>query len=518
MANNNAFNSIAVDKPRKSAFDLSHSRVFTLNMGDIVPFFVQEAIPGDVFRMNTELLLRFMPMLAPIMHNVNVYTHFFAVPYRLIWDEWEDFVTGGRLGTSKPVHPYFTLNGFSASGSGFVPGSLADYLGFPVKNVSSSANPDFTFSQLPFRAYQLIFNEYYRDQNLSPEIDISKASGLSYFSGSPNPDPSALWPSSANVLRKRAWEKDYFTSALPFTQRGAPMSLPISGNAPLVAGLNKYPTTVGAVTPSGNNHAIFTQAAQDSPLFADMSAVSSATINDLRQAFQIQKWLERSARSGSRYVEQILSFFGVRSSDARLDRPEFLGGGKVPVSISEVLQTSESGDTPLGEFAGHGITAGSSHRFRKFFEEHSFVIGLISVMPRTMYCQGLSRMWTRFDKFDYYWPQFAHLGEQAILNKELYYDSSNLSANDQVFGYTSRYNEYRYVPDSIHGDILSNLDFWTMARIFSARPVLNNSFVQSNPTDRIFPVQDGSHKLVCRVFNNFRAIRPIPRFGDPGGV
>lgn len=545
MASNAAFNTIQANKPRRTAFDLSHSRKFTMNMGDLVPCMLQEVIPGDSFQLKMETLIRMMPMVAPIYHNINVWTHFFFVPYRLIWDDFEDFITGGREGTSTPSFPTVNENGIAASDvrDYFSKGKLSDYLGIPVKqfdDLSDGTALRFQFSQLPFRAYQLVYNEYYRDQNLIPEVSIPKSSGTSSIVSNPQ----------LYQMRRRAWEKDYFTSALPWTQRGTQMSIPLTGDAaiefsPVSSWGNnwKNPFTGASVnigmsdygmiatTPSGQSTArpqpdtgSGVSAAYDpqGSLVLNTQDLTTATINELRQAFQIQKWLERSARSGARYVEQILSHFGVRSSDARLDRPEFLGGGKTPIAISEVLQTSETGDTPLAEFAGHGISYGSSNRFRKFFEEHGFVIGIISVLPRTAYMQGLPRVFTKFDKYDYFWPEFAHLGEQDIPYRELYYDprqSGYVENNESTFGYTGRYNEYRYVPDTVHGEMLDTLDYWHMAREFSSRPVLSGNFVSSDPTHRIFAVEDpGEQKLIVQTYNNLKAIRPIPRFGTPGGI
>ena len=403
MANNIAFNTISANRLKRAAHDLSHSRKFTMNMGDLVPILCQDVIPGDSFQLKHEALVRIMPMLAPIYHNVNVYMHYFFVPYRLIWNDWEDFITGGREGDANPVFPRFkTPKEASADykrGTLGV-GSLADYLGIPVKqfnlsneNVANFQIPEsMAFSQLPFRAYHTIYNEYYRDQNLEDEIEVSKESGLTNLNYFPAVNE---WQYQAGILRKRAWEKDYFTSALPNTQRGTPMSIPVQGDPSVIAfdGTNKFPVATGTYQPAGTGNLI--QSASNLPglaLKADLSNVSTATINELRQAFQIQRWLERSARSGARYTEVLQSFFGVRPRDSRLQRPEFLGGGKMPLSISEVLQTSETSNTPLGEFAGHGITYGSTVKFRKFFEEHGIIMGIMSVMPRTAYCQGLPKL------------------------------------------------------------------------------------------------------------------------------
>ena len=424
MGRSTAFNSISANTMQRASHDLSHKRIFTMNMGDLVPIMVQDVIPGDSWQLKQECLMRMMPMLAPIYHNINVYIHYFFVPNRIIWDEWEDFITGGKNGTANPVFPRFKVNsGVSVAVKKEILGigSLADYLGIPVKNLILDADflipESHAFSQLPFRAYQTIYNEYYRDQNLEDEINVAKDSGISDFDGW---STNNLWKFQAGLLRKRAWEKDYFTSALPWTQRGTQMSLPISGDAPIVS--KNQTTGAKTIQKLGDPYATAQRYLQmgaagtttGDQLFADMSNINSATINELRQAFQIQKWMERSARSGSRYTEVLQSFFGVSPRDSRLQRPEFLGGGKMPLSISEVLQTSETKTTALGEFAGHGITYGSTARFRKFFTEHGFIIGIMSVLPRTAYCQGLPKLFRKFDKYDYFWKEFAHLGEQEI--------------------------------------------------------------------------------------------------------
>ena len=285
-----------------------------------------------------------------------------------------------------------------------------------------------------------------------------------------------------------------------------------------ISGSNKYPVKTGTYQSVGTGNLI--QSASNLPglnLKADLKNVSTATINELRQAFQIQRWLERSARSGARYTEVLQSFFGVRPRDSRLQRPEFLGGGKMPLSISEVIQTSETSKTPLGEFAGHGITYGSTVKFRKFFEEHGIIMGIMSVLPRTAYCQGMPKLFTKFDKYDYFWQEFAHLGEQEIKNEEIYFDPAGAN-NKNTFGYTARYNEYRYIPDTVHGNMLDSLSYWHMARMFPSRPALNADFVKADPTNRIFPVQNATHKLIIQTYAQLKAIRPVPKYGDPLGI
>ena len=519
------FDTILVNKPNKNAFDLSHERKMSMNMGDLVPCFVQEVIPGDKFKVNMEHLIRFQPLLAPIMHRVNVYTHFFFVPNRIIWNEFEKFITGGEDGQQEPVFPRLYGDiGNDYDTTPFKTGSLADYLGIPCTNYNTGDNPvnNFSVSALPFRAYQLIYNEYYRDQNLTPPIEFSKGSG--YI----NPE-SADWVNLLN-LRKRAWEKDYFTSALPWAQRGTELTIPtVSGYANVISN-ETYPKfapgPLSAASPIQQPNGILTNGLGESLKFSnsglktDLTNAPRTSINELRQAFQIQKWLEKSARGGARYIEQILSHFGIKSSDARLQRPEYLGGGKTPVIISEVLQTSatESGSAQ-GNMAGHGISVGNTNSFVKSFEEHGIVLGIMSILPRTSYQNGLPRIFRKYDKFDYYWPDFAHLGEQAVYNRELFLKYDTLEGDDTVFGYQPRYSEYRYCPDTVHGDFKGNLDYWHMGRKFTAEPALNTSFVTSDPTSRIFAVTDpSSHKLLVQTYCNFQAIRPVSKFGTPAGI
>ena len=515
------FDKISINKPRKSVFDLSHERKFSMNMGDLVPVLCQEVIPGDKFRINMEQLVRFMPLVAPMMHRVNVYTHFFFVPNRLVWSDWEKFVTGGDKGIDTPVFPTFTneatMENLRTLFPEFKYGSLLDYMGFPVKQIQDSTLttevPQLGISQLPFRAYQLIYNEYYRDQNLETAIDITKSSGPGY------------WGSSNYrlllQLRKRAWEKDYFTSALPYAQKGAELTMPLAGEAPVTA--NGATVSVGQEGSEFLNNKYIISSATSGQLETDLSQATGSTINELRQAFQIQKWLERNARGGTRYIEQILSHFGVKSSDARLQRPEYLGGGKTPVTVSEVLQMSSSDATsPQGNMAGHGVSVGNSNQFSRYFEEHGMIIGIMSVLPRTAYMQGLPRYFTKTDRYDFYWPEFAHLGEQAVKSQELFWAPNNETYNKSDFGYQPRYTEYRYIPDTIHGEFANTLKFWHMGREFSQSnpPVLSADFVkcQGDSLKRPFPVQDDSQKLYVQTYCNIKAIRPIPKYGNPGGI
>lgn len=497
------FQSIKGNRPKLNKFDLSHEKKLSCNMGYLIPTLLQEVVPGDQFRCSSEIMLRMSPMLAPVMHRVNVWTHYFFVPNRIVWDEWEDFITGGEDGLSAPVHPFFRSVDAYDQGVAF-DGDLWDYLGCPtLTNNALSTN----VNSLPFRGYHEIWNEYYRDQNLQTAISVPKTSGQeSVF--------------SHLALQLRCWEKDYLTSALPWAQRGDAISIPnvvtyksqsdIYSNADVLRG-NLIINSSGRLDASA-------------PVLTEAGRVENIDdigidINDLRRSNALQKWLELAARGGSRYVEQVKAFFGVNSSDARLQRPEYLGGGRQRVMISEVLQTGESGTTPQGNLAGHGVAVGATNRFQRRFEEHGFVFGITSVLPRTAYQDGFHRMWSRDDKFDYYFPQFAHLGEQAIENKEVAFTGEAADDPNGTFGYQSRYAEYKYAPSMVHGDFRSSLDYWHMGRIFGggAAPIaLNSSFVRSNPTQRIFAnTNPTDHKLWMQVYHDLQALRPMPYHADP---
>lgn len=506
------FDKVAVFGPRKNKFDLSHERKFSFNMGFLTPILIQDIVPGDKFRVNTELLIRFAPMLAPMMHRVNVFTHYFFVPNRLIWDEWEDFITGGEDGQAAPVAPFMLFD--ESTRFGIEKGTLSDYLGVPVPPAGAIVNP-IKVSSLPYRAYQLIYNEYFRDQNLTAEVAINKASGQD-AGGNMN---------QLITTRKRAWEKDYFTSALPWSQRGGNVMLPID---PQINYSNPATVLTGGVgafagplnTDATSQVTANSVAGQQPAEIRNIDSITNATttINDLRKAVRLQEWLEKMARGGSRYVEQMKVMFGVSSSDARLQRPEFLGGGRTPVVISEVLSNFQQvgGTIPQGNMSGHGISVGNQNGFKRFFEEHGFVIGIMSVLPKTAYQQGLHRMFTRENKFDYFWNDFAQIGEQEVKQREIFHDYLTASQGNATFGYQSRYCEYKYKESSVHGDFRDNLSYWHMGRIFATDPGLNTSFVESDPTQRIFAVTDpDEHKMYCQLYHGIDAIRPMPYFGTP---
>jgi len=507
---NKLFTSVSGKSPKKNVFNLSHEKKLSLNMGELVPIFCEEIVPSDRFKVTSEVLLRVAPLVSPIMHRVDVKLEFFFVPSRTIWDNWEKFITGGVDGKAANEFPYLHLT--QSRKGNFQKGTLGDYFGIPIPNQTETVISEQKINALPFRAYQKIYNEYYRDQTLTPEIVFPLTDGYQLAA-----DQNIL-----TSLRKRSWAKDYFTSALPTAQRGGDVLLPLESditykNPALVKqSVNDNPSIGNLQGSSGTGELITTSG----PSYIDQieSIENQTTITDFRRASRLQEWLEAMSRGGARYIEQMASMFGVRSSDARLQRAEFLGSASMPIQISEVLSTFDNTETAGATMYGHGITAGSSFIFNKFFEEHGYVIGLLSVLPKISYAsQGIPKMFQKFDKFEYYWPHFAHIGEQPIANKELWYDGTQSPENEETtFGYTPRYAEYKFGRNSVHGDFRDQLDYWHMARIFDSPPALNANFIEADPTQRIFAVTDEIiDKLYVQVYHNVMAVRPMPVFGTP---
>lgn len=467
---------------KRAKHSLSHYKLFSAAMGSLIPVSWFEALPGDSIQAVTSALVRVQPLLAPVMHPVVVRFHWWFVPNRLLWDEWEDFITGGPDGLDASEPPYI-----AAGVGGFDPKSVPDYLGVPPDVA------DLEVSALPIRAYNFIFNENYRDQDLVTKLTVPVAGGAD--------------TTSPLVLQNAAWEKDGFTAARPWTQKGAEVTLPLGTTAVVKSdgtdfgmrgasgAMQNITSTGGASDPltwggatSGGNVDWGPAGQATTGLYADLAGATAVDVNTVRRAFALQRYEEARALYGSRYTEY-LRYLGVRSSDARLQRPEYLGGGKQTIAFSEVLQsspTTDGDDTEgVGNLKGHGISATRTRRWRRFFEEHGIVMCLMSVRPRAMYGNGLNRAWSRLTKEDYWQRELEKIGQQEIYRREVYAQSDAAGGNT-VFGYGDRYADYRFIPSSVAAEFRDTLDFWHYARIFGSAPSLNADFVKCVPTDRVY--------------------------------
>ncbi len=500
----------------RSKFNRSHVLKTTFDEGKLIPIFCDEVLPGDSFKLKVTTFTRMATPIFPVMDNLYLETFFFFVPMRLIWENFQKFM--GEQENPGDSTDYL-IPTYTAS-TGPAVGSLSDYFGIPtgINNIS--------FNILPHRAYWLIWNEWFRDENLQNSAPLFKG------------DAGKVWESDTAVNGFGPWDcaprgkrYDYFTSCLPWPQKGPGVELPIGDTAPVVSNnaLGQY--VKSTVTPSG--YALLTNgsggyvtapnASEEqflgSHLTVDLSSATAVTINSLRQAFQLQRYYEKDARGGTRYIEKIKSHFGVTSPDARLQRPEYLGGHSDRININPVVQTSSTDSTsPQGNLSAFGVSGARYHGFSKSFVEHGYIIGLANVRADLTYQQGLNRMWSRKTVLDFYWPSFAHLGEQAVLNKEIY--AQGTSKDDEVFGYQERYGEYRYKPSLITGKFRStyaqSLDAWHFSQKFENLPTLSNQFIQDNPPiSRCLAVPSEPHFLMDAFFN-LKCVRPMPLFGTPG--
>ncbi len=546
------FSSVLGNKVGRSVFDLSHVKRFTCDMGQLIPVYFDECVPGDTRKIGMQCVTRFQPLVAPILDSVDLTVHYFFVPTRLLMDkeeDWNTFLTGGKDGTDDSISLPKWNFGYSdgsytnpqnpfSTGVFFGKYSLWDYLGLPLSGSIDTDNKIVDFNHVfgfPQRAYNLVWNEFYRDQNLVDEVSLGNS-----------------------TILYRAWKKDYFTSALPWQQRGVAPALPLSGTIPVSFDnpLKLHEFRLGdadnsvlsllatAVTqpyqPIGYNSygSSGTFAAGDELKYASATVASGATVNladgttfdvaTLRQCVQIQRWLELNARGGVRYTEFLRTHFGIAPKDEVLGRPQYIGGTKSNIVISEVLQTSRTVDStetdkgsPLGRLAGHGLGASSDYICTFTSKEFGYIIGIASWMPKPSYQQGVNRIFTRKTKYDFYFPEFAHLSEQAVTNGEVYVTGT--SRDSEIFGYQGAYNEMRYMPSFNCADMRDTFSYWHLGRIFSSAPNLNAGFLTTNPKysggirKDIFASQNDPGLLV-QFANIVKAVRPLPVYGTPGFV
>lgn len=497
---------------KRSKHSLSHYRLCTCNMGQLIPITWYEGLPGDTIQHSISLLLRATPLTSPVMHPVRVRLHTFFVPNRIIWDEWEDFITGGKDGLATPTHPHF-------SQPAILQGSAQDHMGVPIGEYS----PELKFSALPFRAYNLIYNEYFRDQDLIDEVVIFKGSGED--------------TQTPRLIQQVSWEKDYFTTARPWTSKGEEIFIPIGDTAPLVPtetsvglGIPTFDNVSGGRT--GQNMQFVANESEtwwqtsgadggmaewnEPGLVADLTEATGISVNDLRNFLALQRYQEARARFGSRYSEYLKYLVpGIGNLDSRLQEPEYVSGGSSTISFSEILQTAQddigSEQSPVGTMRGHGISAMRTRRSRKFVQEHGIFMTLLSVVPKAIYSQQLDRKWSRELKEHYFQKELQFIGEQPIYNKEVY---AQHSEREEVFGYNQRYDEYRYIPSRISGEFHDEQDNWHYARVHDGDVGLNQTFIECVPNKRPHADTEGD-SLYVMANNSIQARRIISKWPTP---
>lgn len=529
----------------RSTFRRDHSVKLSFNVGDVIPFYVDEVLPGDTFQVKTSMVARLQTLLTPMMDNLYLDTYFYFVPNRIVWQHWRELMGENTQSAWIPSVEY-SVPQVTAPSGGWSIGSIADYMGIPTGVANLSVNA------LPFRAYALIVNEWFRDENLSDPLNIPVDDATLAGSNGTNYITDVV---KGGMPFKAAKFHDYFTSALPAPQKGPDVTIPVSqgSNLPVVAlsetvpspgeetlkvtprtwsssTFGPYVTVYGSGSQSGmpyvaknppeSSYLPFTP----SNLWAiDDGSVSAATINQLRMAFQIQKLYEKDARGGTRYIEILKSHFGVTSPDARLQRPEYLGGNRIPVNINQVVQSSatQSSGTPLGDTAAFSVTTDVHGDFIKSFVEHGFVIGIMVARYDHTYQQGLERFWSRRDRLDYYFPVFANIGEQPILNKEIY--AQGTEQDNEVFGYQEAWADYRYKPSRVAGEMRSkaptSLDVWHLADEYTQLPKLSDAWIREDKTnvDRVLAVTSAkSNQMFADLYIQCKATRPMPMYSIPG--
>lgn len=546
----------------RSQFDRSHTLKTSFNAGDLIPFYIDEVLPGDTFDVKTSKVIRMPSLITPIMDNIFLDTYFFYVPNRLCWEHWRELNGENTLSAWVPSVEYEVPQITSPAETGWQIGSLADYFGIPT------GIPGLSVNALPFRAYALICNEWFRDENLTDPLLIPTDDAVVAGTNGTNYIEDVAKGGMPFVAAKY---HDYFTSALPAPQKGPDVTIPVAtpSNLPVVTGSphasSMFPNSLSWVARSGsissvsgtnspvlasypnsapgssasvggstgfvvvNNNGDYNRYLSNDVVPSNLWALQDgsaavATINQLRQAFQIQKLYEKDARGGTRYIEILKAHFGVTSPDARLQRPEYLGGNRVPINVNQIVQQSQTTDqSPQGNPVGLSLTSDTHSDFRKSFVEHGFVIGLMVARYDHTYQQGLERFWSRRDRFDYYWPVFANLGEQAIKNKEIY--AQGTAVDDEVFGYQEAWADYRYKPNRVTGEMRSQspqtLDSWHLADKYDKLPSLSDSWIREDktPIDRVIAVTSQiTHQFFADIYVQCRSTRPLPMYSVPGLV